>query len=622
MLAVSISVYAVDTFTAINLLAFDKWAGQIEPAIPLRISRWIFAGCIILSFLLLAYRWYRAVRVIKQGGVAKSYLDPLGVRLQSIRFGSNGRGWRRFLVFAELTKSRKGADYVALFTYFSFEAWLRIVFAEGPRQVINAITLYSVMKANLIPEGDHAAVNGHSKVGQFFLNIGVLADEDRMQAVVLFGMLWTLLIWVFTAISLAVSLVLYLLFLWHHIPSQDGGLSGYCRIKINRRMERIVKVKVDKALKKENELRARQDALAARNGLDVKKQPTLPSLDPSTDSLPPLSRTTTMTTLPEYSSRPGSDRRSDDSLPAMPILPPGARPEANRSLTHHSDASWSSFTSNAPLMNSAADMGYSPSNGTPTPSAAPGPWNGRAGPPGRSMTGMSGPSSRSYSPAPVRPPTSQSGRSTPGMYPLEPLGRPGTGMSNGSRRQMSNDDGPPYPGGPLPQPSMLSRSTTWDQQPDSQGRRTPAQSVNPYFPPVIESNGGRNSPGPGLGGPMRSHTPNSGPRLYTPAGAPPPRSFTPQGPPRSYTAGGPPSDRSYTPAGPPSGQPTLPRVNTSDSDFGSYRAFTPEARSMTPASASSGRPPVPPQQGYPPSRGPQRRQGTGGSTFDDILNRY
>ena len=58
---------------------------------------------------------------MRKGGVAQSYLDPLAVRLQSIRVGSHGRGWKRFLVFAELTKGKKGADYVALFSYFSFE---------------------------------------------------------------------------------------------------------------------------------------------------------------------------------------------------------------------------------------------------------------------------------------------------------------------------------------------------------------------------------------------------------------------------------------------------------------------------------------------------------------------
>lgn len=118
---VSIAVYGVDTFTAANLLFFNRWSGQVKPAIPFDISKWIFAGCILLSWILLVYRWIRAVRVIRSGVIAVNYLDPLAVVLQSVRTGRNGRGWRRFLVFAELTKGRKGAEYVALFTYFSFE---------------------------------------------------------------------------------------------------------------------------------------------------------------------------------------------------------------------------------------------------------------------------------------------------------------------------------------------------------------------------------------------------------------------------------------------------------------------------------------------------------------------
>jgi hypothetical protein len=117
---ISIAVYGVDTFTAINLLAFNKWSSQIQPKIPISISRWIFAGAIIASFVLLIYRWFRAIRVMRTGGIAESYLDPLAVRVQSVRIGKH-KGYRRFLLFAELTKSKKGADYIALFSYFSFE---------------------------------------------------------------------------------------------------------------------------------------------------------------------------------------------------------------------------------------------------------------------------------------------------------------------------------------------------------------------------------------------------------------------------------------------------------------------------------------------------------------------
>ena len=57
---------------------------------------------------------------MKRGSVAECYLDNLAVRLESLRVGK-GQGFRRFLVFAELTKSKKGAEYIALFSYFSFQ---------------------------------------------------------------------------------------------------------------------------------------------------------------------------------------------------------------------------------------------------------------------------------------------------------------------------------------------------------------------------------------------------------------------------------------------------------------------------------------------------------------------
>lgn len=642
---VSISIYVVDTFVAINLLAFNKWAGQIEPAIPFTISRWIFAGCIILSFVLLIERWIRAIKVIKQGGVAKSYLDPLAVRIQSIRWSSNGRGFRRFLVFAELTKSRKGADYVALFAYFSFEAAIRIIFAEGPRVVINGITLYSVTKLNLIPVGEHAGPEGRSPVEQFFVNIGAMADKDKLQATVLFGMLWTCLIWILAAFSLGASVILYLLFLWHHIPSEAGGLKNYCRIKINKRMERVVKVKVNAALNKENQIRAREEAKAGAAGL--KKQPTLPDISKAggDPTYPSMSRTTTLTTLPEYESRRGS--QDSYNHPPMPPYPPNGRPAPRRIMTHQSDASSTSFASNAPLMNSASDMGYA--DGPPLPALGP---FGRPMPPNRGMTN----SPRTITPGPPRPGTAQGG-----AYPLEDLGRPGTAMSNGPRR-ISDESMGNYG----MDRGMGARTPSWDRPGDMSGRRPlPPDS---YFPPTLAHQSGTSSPA--MGGPPRRFSPPTQPpsrgpfdRSYTPSNGDlpplgmPERSFTPSnggpppmGPPgRSFTpmsAGGPrgPPERSFTPmGGPPRGPPErsytpvggppLARVQTAEDFGGGYRAFTPEPLPMQPSQGlppnmygadryrpgpPSARPPLP-GPGYPADRIPPRRQS---SEVRDILDSY
>lgn len=119
-LFLSVAVYAIDSFTAVNLLAFNKWSSKIEPTIPFDVSKWIFSICIIASFVNLAYEGVRAVRVMRRRNVAECYMDSLAARWESVRVGK-GQGWRRFLVFAELTKSKKGAEYIALFTYFSLQ---------------------------------------------------------------------------------------------------------------------------------------------------------------------------------------------------------------------------------------------------------------------------------------------------------------------------------------------------------------------------------------------------------------------------------------------------------------------------------------------------------------------
>lgn len=488
----SFAVYGVDTFTAINLLAFSRWASQIKPAISFDISKWIFAGCIILSFVLLIYRWLRAIRVMKSGGVAQSYLDPIAVRLQSMRMGESGHGYRRFLVFASLTKSRKGADYVALFTYFNFEAWLRVIFAEGPRQVINAQTLYSVLQANLIPAGKHAASKGTSDFEQFFINIKILADKDVLQATILSAMLFTLVIWVFSMLSLGISVILYLMFLWHHIPSEDGSLSVYCRRKINQRLERIVKAKVDKALSKGVPLqdRRRMDPESGMVTGTIKTQPTLPTFDYGNNSqapMPGISRTTTATTattLPSYF-QPETPvvMDSQPKLPDLKGLAMGGPPPNSR-ISDDTE----------PLVGNAGGFGYS-SPAPYQPNAPVLPPVERTGTPLSLTSGM-------------RPPTSQS-RRTPGPQ------TPGPMESVGRRTPGPQTPGPgPDPGYPFPRapPSAASRRTPGPQMPPDRSRTPGALTPGPEsmrnsprpIPPPGHMD--RGSPAPGGHYPPRAGT--------------------------------------------------------------------------------------------------------------------
>lgn len=392
MALIAVAVYGADTFTAVNLLAYDKWSSQIEPSIPLKYSKWIFAACIMFSWALCFFEWIRAIRVIRRGSVAESYMDTVAVTLQSMR----PKGWKRFLVFAELTKSKKGVDYIALFVYFAFKGAVRIIFAEGPRQVVNAITLYSFMQSDLIPTGDHAATADHSSFEQFWINVETLAESNREQAVVLFTMLFTLVIWVISALCLIIAVILYLVFLWHYIPQSDGRLSNYCRRKIDHRLEKAVGQKVKQALEEQEKKQAQIEAKAAKKAnqlpsRQVNRKPTLPQIAAQTPDLgsksdfgaltkdnepqPPLPPLRTFTAPEQPLRREGTSHSLNATQPparthtappmamhrepSLPELTQDRRPAMPyRSDTEASAMSNATYASDASLLGHASDMGY------------------------------------------------------------------------------------------------------------------------------------------------------------------------------------------------------------------------------------------------------------------------
>ncbi|KAH1455256.1 hypothetical protein KXW19_001806 [Aspergillus fumigatus] len=560
-LLVSIAVYGVDTFTAVNLLAFSRWAGSIEPAIPFTVSRWIFAVCIIVSFVLLFLRWLHAIRAMRSGSIARSYLDPLAARVQSIRMGRRGRGWRRFLVFAELTKSKKGAEYVALFAYFSFESWMNTVFADGPRQVVNAITLYSVMRMDLLPGGKNSVDDDKAGIIQFFENVKILAEDNNQRAVVLCGMLFTLVIWVLSILKLASAVILYLIFLFHHIPAEDGSLKVYCRRKINARLMRIVRRKVDKALAKST-----LDRAPTQPHLALDRKPTLPMVadldaEDKAPTAPTLSRSTTQTTLPPYTSRPGTAApERNPTLPTLPDVSWTEKPAMSRTVTQSSAHSESTSYSGA-----TAVSGYSPLDrgSLPAPPVPPVPTN------------VPMPGARSYTPI-SRPPTTR-----PTRTPAPPS------ATNASSRMPTTMHQGDYEEAPRRYPDPYSTDAPYDENYGAHPSYSAAP--DPYSRSVTRGI----AVSPGEDYPTRTLSPQSHRGTPQPSSSDPPTSY----PVRAYTPGNagtarPPlavdaaasyAERTYTPVS----QRATPRPQQQSSQQqGGYVAFDPS--SMAPSQPSAG----------------------------------
>jgi len=180
-------------------------------------------------------------------------------------------------------------------------------------------------------------------------------------------MLFTLVIWVISALSLIISCILYLVFLAHYI---DGNLSSYCRRKIDKRLEKIVGVKIQKALQKQADARKKaEDKVIALEkpspgfGLDMKtKAHNVTVKDLGYLDLP-LSRRTTetsITTTGQPAHRPTRQERLAQQQSCADSITGEIRPGApTRTATQTSQAT-SIESDTRPLLHQAASMGQIP----------------------------------------------------------------------------------------------------------------------------------------------------------------------------------------------------------------------------------------------------------------------
>lgn len=135
----TIALYALDCYTCVKLLAYNQWASEIQPFISIKISRWIFSGCILLSLLLLIYEWIYGIRVYKTRNISLTYTNSVA------RFLWSCKGYSYFCLYDQITP-KNFFDYCAFFIYFTFKGCIKLLLADSPRQVINGLTIYSVVK--------------------------------------------------------------------------------------------------------------------------------------------------------------------------------------------------------------------------------------------------------------------------------------------------------------------------------------------------------------------------------------------------------------------------------------------------------------------------------------------
>ncbi|CAG8563225.1 10947_t:CDS:2 [Acaulospora morrowiae] len=307
----SILVYMADMWTAGILLIFDRWSSAIQPKIPFFISKWIYVGCIFFSFLLLAWDIKKARHIIATRDISYAFTSTIAYRYYTLR------SYKHYCFFSQINNSKKKADEVAFFVFFTFKGWKRLIFAEAPRQMINAVTLYSVLQSTKQKKLFH--INSYG--------------DGMIQRMTLGFMAFTLLVFFLSFTMLLIAFLMYIPLLCQI----RGNLKEYCCHKIDKRLSELLKKKSQKRVQQrqqEASAEAKGDFSHLKNKkgeLRTFRQPKLPVFqDDDTLPLPPYGQVAYVNmpdnmSLPPYGSRSNTPGPTRTGTPVSRTGTPGPR---------------------------------------------------------------------------------------------------------------------------------------------------------------------------------------------------------------------------------------------------------------------------------------------------------
>lgn len=113
----SVLVYLADLYNAGGLILSDlgdKWGG-INPKIPFSISRWVFLGSVVVSFILLFIEVRKAKKIIASGDISYAFTSTVATRYYTLT------SYAHWCFFQEIINQQRTQDRIAFFVFFSFK---------------------------------------------------------------------------------------------------------------------------------------------------------------------------------------------------------------------------------------------------------------------------------------------------------------------------------------------------------------------------------------------------------------------------------------------------------------------------------------------------------------------
>ncbi|KAI9480724.1 MAG: hypothetical protein EXX96DRAFT_594859 [Benjaminiella poitrasii] len=244
-------VYVADLWTAISLLVIGNSSINADASIPPDVAKWIFLGAIMISFILLFWDIRKARNIVASRDISYAFFSVIANRWYSVK------SFKYFCLFRKINSSRKSIDSIAFFVFFTLKNWKKILLAEAPRQVINVVTLKTI-----IPKWIE-------------INNGVLINNDGLgkntiQRLMTGTMVFSTAVFAISFILLCAAAVIYIPVLCHI----QGNLKEYCCHKVDKRIEEILRKQAKKRIEKNKIPKNKREYIEMQS----LPQPTLPNV--------------------------------------------------------------------------------------------------------------------------------------------------------------------------------------------------------------------------------------------------------------------------------------------------------------------------------------------------------
>ncbi|RKP25189.1 hypothetical protein SYNPS1DRAFT_16053, partial [Syncephalis pseudoplumigaleata] len=268
----AILMYCADMWTAYLLITSDPLSKEKDNKIPLNVRRWLYIISIVASFALLLWEGKKARRIIASRDIAYAYTNIAAFRFYSIR------SYSHYCFFSQIGVTNSLTDRLAYFVYFTLKGWKRMLFADGPRQVLNFVTLWTV------------STKGKSNAIDWDV-FRPKSTQDLKLNTTFYTTTFSFALWAITAVLTIAACFFYVPLLC----SIRGNLKEYVCHKIDKRIATLLLRKSRKRiLEQQRDQRRIQEEMLRAQGREVSSkaelaaaaagsQPTLPNLDVMAD---------------------------------------------------------------------------------------------------------------------------------------------------------------------------------------------------------------------------------------------------------------------------------------------------------------------------------------------------